>query len=254
MKLRSHALGLALLAQLALLLPPPVFAQEQTRQSSSVNDSEPSRARQTLAWSIDRLTELDATVATLEQDVAQHKGEARARAQIVLQELRGSRESYRLKSREAVANAKTWTDAQAIEAHKSLDESWNAFQVGVADYLDATQADLATRRAVLENEFKIRQESWQKSIDELRSEANRVTIRERKAIENRIDALKAHADRSIVLVERLREASRESWDTVGNSYAEAQQLFSNTYASIRESIADAAKGDARSEPADAEKK
>lgn len=254
MKLRSQVLGFALLAQLTLFLPAPLFAQEQARQPASVNDSEPSRTRQTLAWSIDRLTELDATVATLERDVAERKGEARARAQAVLQKLRDKRESYRLKSREAAANARTWTDAQVIEAQKSLDESWDAFQAGVAEYFDATQADLATRRAVLENELKVRQEAWQKSIDELRSEADRLSTRERKAIENRIDALKAHADKSTALVERLQEASRESWDAVGKSYAEAQQLFSNTYASIRKSITDAAKEDTRSESADAEKK
>lgn len=244
MKYWSLALGLAILTQITLLTVPSAFAQAPTSPPAAKPD-EASAARQAIQWSHDRLSELDATIGALERNAAQRKTEARAKAEAALKELRETRDAYRVKAKEAAANARTWTDAKVAEARKSLDESWTSFQTKVDEYLDAVEADLETRKAILEAELEAREKTWQAWIDELRTEAGKLAAQQKADIEARIAALKARADEEKARIGRLREASREAWDTVKQSYADAQKLFSDTYASIRKSIDEAAKKDVK---------
>jgi hypothetical protein len=239
MKIRSNIIIFSILAQSTLIFVPPAIAQQSSERPAVGGEKNPSLARETIAWSQDRLAELDAAIAVLEKDAAKRNGEARAKAEAVLKELHGKRDAYRLQSEQAAANAKAWTDAQAAGAHKSLDKSWNESQAEVAKYLDSTKADLATRREVLDAELKVRQDSWRKSINELRDDAGKLNDQERAAAEARIDKLNAQIDELNTKMGRLQGASRESWNAVSKNYAQAQQLFSNTYASIRKSIENA---------------
>jgi len=241
MKLRLSAAGLALVAVTAAVVTPTAFAQDTTSQTRPAPQDDRSLARQAVEWSQDRLSELDAAIAVLEQNAAKLQGEARARADAALKTLRERRDAYRARAEEAVANAKTWTDAQVAEARKSLDDTWTAFETARDDYLDAVKADLATRRAVLEAELDARQKAWQKSIDELRVKAAKLAADQRAAIDARIAALKAQADEAKARIGRLQDASAGAWETTKKSYAEAQKLFLDTYASIRKSIEDATK-------------
>lgn len=239
MKPRPWALGLAILSQVTLLSGAPTFAQNANPSAAPASQDQLSPARQAMGWSRDRLSELDAAIAVLEQNAAKLQGEARARAEAALKELRNTREAYRVKAEEAMANATTWTDAQVADARKSLDESWTAFQAKLDAYLDKVETDLATRRAVLEAELEARQKAWQKSIDDLRVDTNKLAGKQKADIEARIEALKAQADLAKVRIVRLEGASRETWNTAKRSYTDAQKLFADTYDSIRKSIRDA---------------
>ncbi|WP_371349287.1 hypothetical protein [Ancylobacter sp. IITR112] len=241
MKLRLFVAGLALLGQTALITAPAAFAQDAGSQTRPAAQDDPSLARQAIEWSKDRLAELDASIAILEQDAARLQGEAKAKADATLRTLRERRDAYRAKADGAVAGAKSWTDAQVTEARRSLDENWTAFQTARDDYLDAAQADLATRRAILEAELEARQKAWRKSIEQLKTDTAKLAADQRAAIDGRIAALNAQIDGAKARVARLQNASTEAWETTKKSYADAQQLFLDTYASIRNSIEDAKK-------------
>ena len=81
MKLRFSTIALALLAQTALLSAPPALAQNAEAQAdSAAAQKEPSRVHQALAWSQDRLAQLDANITALEKDASRLRGEARTKA------------------------------------------------------------------------------------------------------------------------------------------------------------------------------
>ncbi len=234
MKLRSWTFGIAILAHVSLLAAPAALAQGSA-------SGQPSPARQAIQWSQDRLSELDAAVAKADQDIATRQADTRAKGEAALKDLRAQRDVYKVKVNEAASNAKTWTDAQVAEANKSLDEAATAFQVKLGEYLDTVKSDVAGRRALLEAEYEARQKAWQKSIDELRTEARKLDAKQRADIDARIDALKAQMDDAKVRIGSLHEASREAWAAVTRDYAEAKQRVSETYNSIRKSIKEAMK-------------
>lgn len=246
MKTCLSAIGLAIVAQTALLTGSVAFAQNTVTPQDQLGAREDrSLARQVLDWSQDRLAELDATVAVLEKQSAELSGEARAKADETLTALRGQRDAFRIQAEETAANAKTWTNAQLTTARNSLDENWTAFQAAKDEYLENTKADITTRRAILEAELEARQQAWQRSIDELSAEAQNVAADQRTKIDARIAVLKADAakarDDARVRIERLKDGSAEAWETTKKGYADARNLFWESYSSIRQSIENATK-------------
>ncbi|MBP2297244.1 hypothetical protein [Azospirillum rugosum] len=241
MKLRFSTFALAILSQTVLLAAPTAFAQGVAPQDQTAIQDDPSLARRAVEWSQDRLAELDASIVVLEKETARLQGDARAKADATVKVLREKRDAYRAKADEAAAKARSWTDAQVAEARKSLDENWTAFQTARDEYLASAKTDLATRRAILEAELDARQKAWQKSIDDLKADATKLAADQRAAIDARIIALKAQADEAKARAARLQDASAQAWETTKQSYADAQKLFFDTYASIRQSIEDAKK-------------
>jgi len=234
MELRSWAFGLAILAHATLLAAPPTVAQV-----SASNQLSPTR--QAIEWSRDQLSEFDAAVAKLEQDLAKRQADIRARGEAALKDLRAQRDAYQTKVNDAASKVKTWTDAQVSDANKSLDETSTAFQAKLGEYLDTVKADVASRRTVLEAQYETRQKAWQKSMDELRSEAGKLDTKQRADMDARIKALKTQMDDVKARIARLQEASREAWTAVARDYAEAEQRVADTYNSIRKSIVEATK-------------
>lgn len=108
MKLRFSTIALALLAQTALLSAPPALAQNAEAQAdSAAPQKEPSKVHQALAWSQDRLAQLDANITALEKDASKLRGEARTKADAALADLRKQRDAYRRRAQDAAANART---------------------------------------------------------------------------------------------------------------------------------------------------
>ena len=234
MTLRSWAFGISILVQATLLATPATHAQ------GSASD-QLSPGRQAIQWSQDRLSEFDAAIARMEQDLEKRKADDRAKGDAALKDLRAQRDAYRAKVNEAASNAKTWTETQVADAGKSLEDASDKFQAQLGEYLDAVNADVVARRAALEAEFEARQKAWQKSIDELRTEAGKLETKQKAAIDARIDALKAQMDDAKARIGRLQEASHEAWTAITRDYAEAERRASETYESIRKSIREAAK-------------
>lgn len=232
----ARALSAAILIALGTVQVAPVFAQDATPENQGAESDESSRTRQAIAWSRDKLAELDADIAVLEKDAAKKRGEARIEAQAAISELRQIRDEYRSGAEQTARNAETWSDEQLLSAKKTLDANWAEFQAGLDGYLDKTRATVATRQELLDAELKVRREAWRKRISELKADADDLAAAEGEAINARIDALEVQTEASKERVARLQEASRESWGVARQGYAEVQQTFSNTYASIRKSI------------------
>ncbi|HVO94436.1 MAG TPA: hypothetical protein VMT22_16425 [Terriglobales bacterium] len=112
--------------------------------------------RQAIHWAQNRLSELDAAIAVLDQDAAKRKADAHAKAEAALKDLREKRDAFRAMVKDAVDNIITWKNAQAADASKSLSQAADAFQAKVGVYLDAVNADIETRQAVMQAQFPAR--------------------------------------------------------------------------------------------------
>ncbi len=229
---RSWIFSVAVVSQVALaaasLSPSPALASDPL-----------SPARQAVQWSENRLAEFDAAIGSLEQDAAKREGKIHANAVAAIADLRKQRDAYQAKVSEARSKITTWTDTQVVDARKSLDEASLIFHAKMGEYFDRTKADVTARKAALEAEFAARQKTWQKSIDELRTEAGKLDAKSRTAMNARIDALKLQMDGAKAQIERLRVASHTAWSAAARDYAHAERRFLDAYTSIRRSMKDA---------------
>jgi len=158
MQLRSCAYGLAIFASLAL----PAIA------SSSAYSAE----CQDLSWSKDQLSkfdaavaseqgatkqiaatkpsEIDAAIASLEQDLSTRKGEAAAKGETMLKEIRAGRDAYQVRRNQPATRVMS---AATADAGRSADETASALWAKVDAYLDAVNADISTRQAATQAKF-----------------------------------------------------------------------------------------------------
>ncbi|QDC36561.1 hypothetical protein FIL70_04170 [Sphingobium fuliginis ATCC 27551] len=248
----KHRLWTAGLSAIASLLLVPASATVALAQSSQQADQDKSASaehkplsapRSAIKWSREKLAEMDGTIAVLEQDASNARAEARPKAQAALDSLRQTRDAYRADMQHAAGQAETWSDSQVASAQRSLDTRWRAFETQRDTYLSATQADIATRRAVLD----ARVQAWEQSIEALRRDAARLNASARGDIDTRIAALQSQIDEAKATNARLQDASTKSWDLVKKNSAKANQLFRDTYVSIRKSIAEALEADEHEE-------
>lgn len=239
------AIGLALVSLSALSPASVALAQDASAVTQSVERDDASPARQAVKWSQNRLAELDATIALLEEKAAGLQGDASAKAEETLKALRARRDAYQAQVEDAFANAESWTDSQMEQARRSLEENWMAFLAARDAYLDAAKLSLATRRDILEAELEARQNSWRQALDELQAEAAGIAEDQRAAIDAKIAELSAEMDKASdemkARIDRLQIASAEAKEILKQSSTDAQELFLETYVSIRKSIEDATK-------------
>jgi hypothetical protein len=157
MRSRSYTFGLAVLACSTVTLTSARAAECQD-----------------LSWSKDRLSKFDAAitsaaditkrraiaqhephalnaaVASLEQDIAGRNGDAAAKGMTILNEIRASRDAYRTKLGQPVSRMMS---AVTADAGPSRDEAPVAVWQKINAYLDAVDADVATRQAATQAKF-----------------------------------------------------------------------------------------------------
>jgi hypothetical protein len=237
MNTRILILGAALLAPVsaAAWATPPVARQDQEAAEAPAPQHERkdvSASRQAIAWSQDKLVELDATIAVVEKDAAKLKGKARADAAGKVAELKQAREAYRLEAEEAATKAKLLSDAKIIAAREALDARRVVFDAKLEAYLDSVHASVETRRSVLQAQVDARQAAWQKRIDRLDQSASRLSAAEKSKADARIAELARQKDQAKHRAGELKDASKKSWAIVRRNADGAEQLFLDTYRSV----------------------
>jgi len=165
MKIRLCCYGPAIGACLALFPVPATWALDLASQNGAGCQDDPPRwsqerlakfdvaladveqdvaarqaPRRETHWSRNQLSEFDAAIASLQQDVATRPAGVRGKAEALLNELRDRHDAYRMLVREATTG-------------NSLDEAANAFWAKVDAYLNAVNADIATRQAAMQTRF-----------------------------------------------------------------------------------------------------
>jgi hypothetical protein len=158
MQLRSCAYSLAILASVTL---PAVavtsahaancedlsWSKDQLSKFDAAMASEHGATRQSTA---SQISEIDAAIASLEQDVSTRKGEAAAKGEAMLKQLRAGRDAYQVKLDQPATRVMS---AATADTGQSADQTANALWDKVDAYLDAVNADISTREAATQTRF-----------------------------------------------------------------------------------------------------
>ncbi|MCW5735894.1 MAG: hypothetical protein KIS73_17320 [Enhydrobacter sp.] len=235
MSLRKLGGGFALAIQAAVLVI-PYGAVAQGKASTAESQTDPSGARGAIDWAKSRLSEIDATIATLEQDARKVGSDVRAGANTILQRLRATRNGYHAEIERAAADTRETTEARVSEMRAALDSRWNDFERDVEEYLTTVDAQIAVRKAVFEARLKAAQLYWDRAISDLRKSAGNMAADQWAALEARVAELKAQSDAARARLVKLEEAGSGMWSALRDGLTEARLLFDKTHDSIRTAI------------------
>lgn len=157
MTLRSYAHRVAILAAAALLAGSASSAVAGDCQDLAWSKDQLSKFDAAIASdavrhpaSATQVSEIDAAIASLEQDLASRKGEAAARGQVALNDIRAARDASRSMLPQLAAAAST-AGAQGADSRQPREAA--AFWGKVNAYLDAVNADIPTRQAANQTRF-----------------------------------------------------------------------------------------------------
>lgn len=240
LRLITSTAALSLLVQSAFALPLSSRLTTADGHYSTVllvqTRPDPVGAHSAIGWARERLAEIDATIATLEENARKLDGDARARADAKIAELRASRDAYQVALQRAVAEEQEKAKAQLEETQAALDKSWNAFELEVQDYFDAVNSDIAVRRAVFSARLEQQQQYAQQQIADLKASAATLAAEQRAAIDTQIAQLQAQADETKVKLDELRQRSGEAWSVFRDGLSEGRALFERKYDEITKKL------------------
>jgi len=231
--------GLVLLTQTALAFSPPARpAAEGGRRWLLLAQAQPDPvgAHGAIDWTRERLSEIDATIATLEENARTLSNDARLRAEATLEKLRATRDAYRAEVERALADSQTRTQAQIAESQAALQGRWDAFEQDVEAYFTTVNSEVAVRKAVFEARLQAQLRHWQQAIDDLKASAATVAAEQRAALDARIAELQAQVDAAKARLAEVRQAGDAVWSDLRNSLADARRLFDRTYESVKATI------------------
>ncbi|MBU1213519.1 MAG: hypothetical protein KJ587_19980 [Alphaproteobacteria bacterium] len=229
--------GLVLLTQAVSAFPLSENWEMMPRQDSAFvliqTKPDPTGLHTTIDWAQERLSEIDATIAILEERASELDRDARAKAEAMIAELRATRDAYQAEFEKAIAEGKEQADAKLEDARAILDETLNDFERGIDAYLETANSEVTLRQEVFKIRLEAQRRYWQLRIAELQESGDKMVGERRAAIDARIAELQAQVAETSARLEELRQVSGEAWAVFRNALSEARELFDRTYGDIQ---------------------
>jgi hypothetical protein len=197
---------------------------------------DPLGAHAAIEWARERLLEIDATVATLEEDADRLRDDASKRADETIAKLRATRNAYGAKFDAVLADGRQQTEAMVADARVALEAQWSEFERDLERYLTTINSEIALRRQVFQARAKAAEAYWRQRIADLKAQTASAAAERRAALEARIAALQLEAEAAKARLARLQVAGGQAWSALRDGLAEARGVFDNTYEAVRAAI------------------
>lgn len=192
-----------------------------------------SHAHEQLEWAKQKLGEIDATLASLENSVAGLNRDARADVEQALAKIKTARKAFSEKADTLRTDAKEAGE----EAYAALEAKWTDVELGFQDYLTAAagQADSVRKALVVRGEAQ--RVSWQKSLDVVRSSASEAIERARGDIDAIAAQLAETATKAEANLGKVSASGNESWKVIQHAIEETRAVHERAWKKISESFA-----------------
>ena len=174
-----------------------------------------------LNWAKERLDEMDATLALFESKVGELQGDARAKAERALADMRARRDTFR----ETIKKEKEMSEADWTRAKAVMDADWNAFEASDQKYIDAAGLKVEQQKAAFQVRANAQRKAWQEAIDKLENTTAGFAVDRKVEVESAVKRMKAEADAAEAKLDKLNRAGTKSWAAFGKALGETRTAF-----------------------------
>lgn len=177
-----------------------------------------------LNWTKQRIDEMDATLASLEEKAAQLKAESKVKADQLIADLKKRRDEF-----QATARAQIEAAEATLRANKAqLEAQWPGFEAQVKTYFETIGKQFEQQQAAFRDIAAAQIKAWQKAADEFRDSAAKVAAAKRNDLDAALKQMKAGAAEAEAQFQKLKQAGAESWTTMSAALAESRKAFDRT--------------------------
>lgn len=181
-------------------------------------------------WAKERLDEMDATLTSFENKVAEVQTDARDRADKVLSAMRAKRDEFRsIVRKQAEANEAGWIAAQA-----QLEAEWGSFETEAKKYVESFVKQVEQQQATFKLQAAAQLNAWREAADKLGSAANDFAAERRNEIDAALKRMNADAVAAEAKLLKLSEAGTQSWSVLTAALTETRATFDRANQALRE--------------------
>ncbi len=197
--------------------------------------SKQSLAHQNLEWAKQKLDEIDATLASLEDSVETIKSDARKEADRAIARIQAARNTVKAQvdaaSAEAMAVKGIADDAYvALEAQwAEVDSAFQAFLTAAAGQADIVKKALAARA-------EAHRRAWQTSLEGIRAVASDAIDQARGEVDAAFRRLAAETEKAQAKLGQFSTAGDESWKAIKNGLEETRSVYERTWKKITDAL------------------
>ncbi len=155
-----------------------------------------------LNWAKERLDDMDATLALFESKVGELQGDARAKAERALADMRAKRDAFR----ETIKKEGEMSEADWTRAKTAVETDWSSFEASVQQYIDAAGVQVEQQKAVFRVRADSQRKAWQKAIDRFENAAAGLAADRRAEVESAVKRMKAEAVAADAKLDKLYRA------------------------------------------------
>jgi hypothetical protein len=206
-------------ALLTVLVSVSVAAAQNTAVSPT--DGAKVYRSQFFNWAKVRMDEIDAILAAWEGQVAKLPGEARAKGEAALANIRAKRDAFRETIQKDMEQIKLDWDRERA----AREADWKVFEANAQKYIDDASAQAEQQRAAFRARAEAQQKAWQEAIDKLQQDAAKATAEGKAKMDTAIQRMRADAAAAQAKLEKLKSAGDASWSAYGKALEETRSAF-----------------------------
>jgi hypothetical protein len=172
-------------------------------------------------WAKERLDEMDATLASLQDQASELQAASRARADQLLADLRKRRDEFQ----EGVKMQAETSEAAWLRTKAQLDAQWNGFEVEVKKYFETFIRHGEQQRAIFQKIAAAQLNAWQEASDKVHATATEFAAERRADIDAAVKQMKANASEAEATFQNLAQAGTASWTALTGALAQSRVAF-----------------------------
>ncbi|WP_140848642.1 hypothetical protein [Paracoccus sp. FO-3] len=194
-----------------------------------------SLAHETVAWTKQRLDELDAMISEAEKNLGELKDEARKDADDALARFRHSRDKLKDYA-DSLRDDAVEIRLQVEEIQDKLEVEWIEVETAFQSYLSVIREQAGSARDLVAARLKAQRRTWQEALEQLRVKAAESVDEARKEADAAIGRLSDEVQKIQGRVGTVKGAGDESWEAVKAGVAEARAAHDRTIRKIKDAF------------------
>lgn len=175
-----------------------------------------------LNWAKERIDEMDAVLASLNERVSQLGAEARSAAEKTIEDLRVKREAFfnDVKKQMEGGGEAVWGQTK-----EKLEAQWGIFQSEVGRYFEGIVQQGKQQQSAFEQIAGAQLKSWREAAEKIQAATAEIAADHRAKVEATTQQMKAEASAAEAKFEKLAKAGTESWTAWSAALTESRSAF-----------------------------
>ena len=174
-----------------------------------------------LNWAKERIDEMDAMLAFLEQNSNRAQSDAKVKSNQLLDDLRKKRGEFQdTINKQTEAGEAAWSRAKV-----QLENQWTAFEAEVRKYAETFGKQIGQQQTMFQQMAAAQLKAWRNAADKMSNAAAELATDHRANIDATVRRMQASASEAEATFQKLNRAGAESWSALNDALVASRASF-----------------------------